>query len=65
LLRNIEQYGYFGERSVVNNEVRSASGVAVCPTECWVMSQETFNAVIDRQIVEILRQRMELQDDTI
>jgi hypothetical protein len=57
-LRTIETFGYFGERSVLNHEVRSASGVATCPTECWIMSTETFHAVIDRNIVEILRQRM-------
>jgi CRP-like cAMP-binding protein len=66
VLRTVEQFDYFGERGLLTNEVRSASGVAVEDgTQCWTITAEQFSAIAESTVLEQLRQRMELSDDTV
>ncbi|CAG9327699.1 unnamed protein product [Blepharisma stoltei] len=63
--RSITLYDYFGERSVLFDEVRTATVIANGPVSCWVLSKESFLNVIDAMIREQLVKRIELQDNNI
>lgn len=65
VLRTIGKNDYFGERSVLFNEVRTASVVAEGEVECWVLHRPDFLSIIDDSISKQLAKRIELQDDTI
>jgi cGMP-dependent protein kinase len=65
VLRTITKNNFFGERSVLFNEVRTASVVAKGPAECWVLHRTDFLGIVDESIRQLLVKRIELQDDTI
>jgi CRP-like cAMP-binding protein len=61
VLRTIEQYDYLGERGLLMNEVRSASGVAMEDnTQCWTISAEDFTAIAEPAVIQQLRSRIDL-----
>lgn len=64
-VRSINKYDYFGERSILFNEVRSASVVANTDAVCWVLQSKDFFSIIDENIRNQLQKRIELQDDSI
>lgn len=63
--RTINKLDYFGERSVLFNENRTASVIALEDVECWVLHKLDFLAVIDENIRNQLIKRIDLQDDQI
>lgn len=65
VLRIIRKNDYFGERSVLFNEVRTASVVAEGEADCWVLHRTDFLGIVDESISQQLVKRIELQDDTI
>lgn len=65
MLRIILKHDYFGERSVLFNEVRTASVVAEGEVDCWVLHRTDFLNIVDESISLQLAKRIELQDDTI
>ena len=65
VLRTITKHDFFGERSVLFNEVRTASVVSKGPAECWVLHRADFLGIVDESIRRLLAKRIELQDDTI
>jgi len=64
-LRTIGRQGFFGERSILLKEKRTASVVANGSVECWELYQRAFLDVIDDGISATLAKRMELQDDSV
>lgn len=64
-VRTITKLDYFGERSVLFNENRTATIIANGPVSCWVLHQQDFVRLIDENIRQNLIKRIELQDDTI
>jgi cGMP-dependent protein kinase len=64
-IRTITKLDYFGERSMLSNEVRSATIVAIGNVQCWVMDRAHFNQLIDQNIRKQLQKRIMLQDDSI
>ena len=64
-IRTITKLDYFGERSILNHEPRTASVVANGPVSCWLLSQSDFFRILDDNIRTQLVKRIELQDDTI
>jgi cGMP-dependent protein kinase len=64
-LRNIVKNDYFGERSVLTNDVRTASVISVGESECWVLHQSDFLTIVDESISKMLIKRIQLQDDSI
>ena len=65
LVRSINKLDYFGERSVLFNENRSATVVSNGPVSCWVLHRQDFYRLIDEGIRVNLTKRIELQDDNI
>lgn len=63
VLRTIAKLDYFGERSILFNEARSATTISQGETVCWTMSQSEFMAVIDQNIVQHLKVRIAYQDE--
>jgi cGMP-dependent protein kinase 1 len=64
-IRTITKNDYFGERSILNTEPRTATVIANGEVTCWVLSTSDFLAVVDENIISILRNRIQLQDDNI
>jgi cGMP-dependent protein kinase len=65
LVRTITKHDYFGERSVLFNDFRSATIVANGDVSCWVLQKSDFISIIDESIRVQLLKRIELQDDNI
>ena len=64
-LRNIGKNDYFGERSLLFDNYRSASVIARKPVSCWVISKSDFIGLLNEELRNQLMERIELQDDTI
>jgi cGMP-dependent protein kinase len=62
-IRTITKLDYFGERSILLREVRSATTIAQGEVVCWTMSQDEFLSVIDSSIVNHLKTRIAFQDE--
>lgn len=65
ILRHINKFDYFGERSILFSELRTATVRAQTDVECWVLHKADFFRVIDERIRMRLQQRIEMQDDKI
>jgi cGMP-dependent protein kinase len=64
-VRTISRLDYFGERSVLQEEVRTASVVARGTASCWVLHRDDLLSVINDHVRSSLLKRMELQDDSV
>ena len=64
-IRAIRKLDYFGERSILYNELRSATIVALETVTCWVLDRADFHRLIDQRIRKQLIKRITLQDDSI
>jgi CRP-like cAMP-binding protein len=60
-LKILGEGSVFGERSVLENEVRNATIVAKSTCECWLLSREVFYALVDDRIIQKLRNNVSLQ----
>jgi CRP-like cAMP-binding protein len=56
---------YFGERSILFNDNRSATVVADGPVVCWALPNSAFKQILDADIQRYLMQRISLQDDSV
>lgn len=65
VLRTINILDYFGERSILFNELRTATVKAITKVECWVLHKTDFFRVIDERMRLMLQKRIELQDENI
>ncbi|OMJ84662.1 hypothetical protein SteCoe_14181 [Stentor coeruleus] len=65
VVRSINIHDYFGERSILFNDTRSASAVANTEVVCWVLDRSDFLRIVDENIRKQLISRIELQDDSI
>lgn len=64
-IRTITKNDYFGERSVLNNEPRTATVIANGPVTCWTLHQQDFLRILDDNMRLQLIKRIELQDEKI
>ncbi|CAG9313369.1 PKG_10 [Blepharisma stoltei] len=64
-VRTITKHDYFGERSVLFGDHRTATVVAKGNVSCWILHQQDFLQAIDENIRTQLIKRIELQDDNI
>ena len=64
-IRMITKHDYFGERSILKEEPRTATVIANGPVVCWVLSQADFIRCVDDNMKTILNSRIQLQDDNI
>ncbi|OMJ86646.1 hypothetical protein SteCoe_11795 [Stentor coeruleus] len=65
VLRTVGKNDYFGERSVIFNDNRTASVIANGPVCCWVITKSDFSSILEESVRNILIKRIELQDDAI
>ena len=65
LLRTVTKYDYFGERSMLFNDFRSASVIANGPVTCWYLNRSDFFYILDDSLRDSFIARIELQDDSI
>lgn len=64
-LRMITKLDYFGERSILFNDFRSATIIAKGNVSCWLLHKSDFLRIIDERMRFNLLNRIELQDDSI
>ena len=64
-IRTITKHDYFGERSILKDEPRTATVIANGKVICWVLSQADFMRCVDDNMKNILNNRIQLQDDNI
>ena len=64
-VRTLIKDSYFGEKALIQNELRTASAIAKGVTQIFVIKQEAFRSIIDNDIQNQLITRMDLQDYSI
>ena len=64
-LRTVTKHDYFGERSMLFNDFRTASVIANGEVSCWFLTRADFFDILDGSLRNSLISRIELQDDTI
>ena len=64
-LRTVTKHDYFGERSLIFNDCRTASVIANGPVTCWYLRKEDFLQHVEEYLRDMLIKRIELQDDGI
>lgn len=64
-IRTITKNDYFGERSLILNEKRTATAISKSKTECWTLSKSFFLQLIDEGMRRQLFIRMQLQNDKV
>ncbi|CAG9321711.1 unnamed protein product [Blepharisma stoltei] len=65
LIRTIIKHDFFGERSIIHNENRTATVIAKGSASCWVLDRQAFISLIDEGIRNQLMKRIELQNDSV
>ena len=65
VVRTITKNDYFGERSLLLEEIRSATVKAKTDTKCLVLHKSDFFKLMDEKLRSILFKRIQLQDDSI
>ena len=65
LLRTERKTDYFGERSLLFDEARTASAISNGPTSCWILNREDFLQLFDERVIERFMKRIELQDTSL
>jgi len=64
-VRSIMKYDYFGERSALFNDFRSATVVANHGVTCWMLQKDDFLNILDESVRILMKKRIELQNDRI
>lgn len=64
-LRSLNDFEYFGERSLFIQEPRSATAIANGPVLLYSLSKEHFMKIIDENFKQHILERVSLQDNTI
>ena len=64
-IRNITKNDYFGERSVLFNDFRTATVIADGPVSCWSLESDDFMNIISESIRDKLVKRIEMQDTSV
>ncbi|OMJ71175.1 hypothetical protein SteCoe_30697 [Stentor coeruleus] len=62
-IRIITRHDFFGDRSIIQNENRTATVVSRGKAVCWSLSKKDFLSMIDEGIRKQLTKRIELQND--
>jgi cGMP-dependent protein kinase 1 len=65
ILRVISKGDYFGEKSIILNENRTASVVSKGKSKLWGINRDDFMSIIDQSIEKLLIKKISLQDDLI
>ena len=64
-LRTVTKHDYFGERSVLFDDQRTASVIANGEVKCWILTKAAFFRYLEESVRNLLIKRIELQDDSI
>ncbi|CAG9317455.1 unnamed protein product [Blepharisma stoltei] len=64
-IRTIIKHDFFGERSIIHNENRTATVIAKGNASCWVLDRQAFINLIDEGIRNQLLKRIQLQNDSV
>ena len=65
VVRTITKHDYFGERSILFSEPRTATVKAQGPVTCWILRKEVFAKIVDDPVRRHLIERIQLQDASV
>ena len=65
VVRAIGANDYFGERSVLFGEKRSASVFAVTEVDCYILDKQFFLEVVNESVLRLLHRRVLYQDHNV
>lgn len=65
VVRNMAKFDYFGERSLLFNNLRSATVISRTNVECWCLQRDDFLGIFTEPVRVQLLRRIDLQDDSI
>ncbi|OMJ89254.1 hypothetical protein SteCoe_8642 [Stentor coeruleus] len=65
LIRSINKFDYFGERSLLFNELRSATVKAHDMVQLWVLKKADFLHIVDERMQVLMQKRIALQDTSV
>lgn len=65
VLRTIGRHDYFGERSIILKDTRTATARSNGCTQTWILNADDFLTLVNENIRIMLLKRIELQDDSI
>jgi cGMP-dependent protein kinase len=64
-IRTLNENEFFGERSLFIKEFRSATAIAKCNVEVYVLEKNDFKNILENNLKEYLVSRIFLQDDSV
>lgn len=65
-LRQLEQYSYFGEKSLLSSEsIRTATVIASDTVKCLILEKEDFISLIDEAMISYLSFKLKLENSTL
>jgi cGMP-dependent protein kinase len=65
VVRSIAKYDYFGERSLIFDELRTASVVANGKVSCWTLKRNDFFGSLNENALKRIMKRIRMQDNRI
>lgn len=65
VLRSISKYDYFGERSLLFDEMRTATVAAKGEVNCWTLKSSDFLRTLHGNLRKKLIDRISMQDDSV
>ena len=65
VIRTHTKNDYFGERSLLFDDVRSATAISLKKVTCYVLYKSDFLSILNENIRKQLLERIELQDDQV
>ena len=65
VLRVIAKYDYFGERSLIFDELRTASVVANEKVSCWILKRNDFFSSLNETALKRIMKRIRMQDNRL
>ena len=65
IIRSITKNDYFGERSLLFDELRTASVIAKGEVCCWTLSKQDFTSILPETSRKLIMRRIEMQDSSV
>eukprot|EP00357_Protocruzia_adherens_P010829 CAMPEP_0115010342 /NCGR_PEP_ID=MMETSP0216-20121206/23254_1 /TAXON_ID=223996 /ORGANISM="Protocruzia adherens, Strain Boccale" /LENGTH=883 /DNA_ID=CAMNT_0002378529 /DNA_START=177 /DNA_END=2828 /DNA_ORIENTATION=+ len=64
-IRTINKFDYFGERSMIMDEKRTATIKARGEVACWTLNKDSFFSILEDSMKKYLLKRIQLQDASL